>query len=271
MTTPPAHLPADTLCIILARAGSKGVPGKNTAPLAGRPCIAWTIDFALRSTSISNPANILLSTDDPHAARLGTDMGCTLIARPSHLASDTATIDDAARHAVAAHETHIRHMWPGPIVILYANVPIRPADLLDRAIHTLTTTNCHSVQSFSHVGKHHPWWTVRIDEHSRLAPWEGDTLFHNTYRRQLLPPAYIPDGGILALTRSSLFHQIPNIPPGPHAFLGTDRRAITTNEGDVIDIDTPLDLAVADALLRQRAAAPSCAHHREQPREKDAA
>ncbi|MBU6411892.1 MAG: acylneuraminate cytidylyltransferase family protein [Planctomycetes bacterium] len=253
MTTPASHLLADTLCIILARRGSKGVPGKNTAPLAGRPCIAWTIDFAQRSTSITNPANILLSTDDPHAARLGTDMGCTLIARPANLASDTATIDDAARHAVSTYEVQLKRQWSGPIVILYANVPIRPADLLDRAVHTLITTRCHSVQSFAHVGKHHPWWTVRIDDQSRLAPWEGDTLFHNTYRRQLLPPAYIPDGGIIALTRAALFQQIPSTPPGPHAFLGTDRRAITTSQGDVIDIDTPLDLAVADALLRQRA------------------
>lgn len=258
MTTPPSHLlPADTLCIILARAGSKGVPGKNIAPLAGRPCIAWTIDFAQRSTSISNPARILLSTDDPHAARIGTDMGCTLIARPANLASDTAAIDDAARHAVTTYEAQIKRQWSGPIVILYANVPIRPADLLDHAVHTLTTTNCHSVQSFARVGKHHPWWTVRIDAHSRLSPWEGDTLFHNTYRRQLLPPAYIPDGGIMALTRAALFHQIADVPPGPHAFLGADRRAITTNESDVIDIDTPLDLAVADAILRQRASASS--------------
>lgn len=255
------------LCIILARRGSKGVPGKNIAPLAGRPCIAWTIDFAQRSTSISTPAHILISTDDADAARIGTDMGCTLIARPPHLATDTATIDDSARHALSTYESLLHQPWPGPIVLLYANVPIRPADLLDRAVHTLTTTRCHSVQSFSHVGKHHPWWTVRIDDHSRLTPWEGDTLFHNTYRRQLLPPAYIPDGGIIALTRAALFHQVPNVHPGPHAFLGTDRRAITTNEGDVIDIDTPLDLAVADALLRQPASAPSAAHNRD----KDAA
>ncbi len=258
MTTPPK-----TLCIILARQGSKGVPGKNIAPIAGRPCIAYTIDFAQRSRSISHPSHILLSTDDPHAARIGTDMGCTLIARPSDLASDTATIDSAARHALTTYESQARTTWSGPIVILYANVPIRPADLLDRALLTLTSTHCHSVQSFAKVGKHHPWWTARIDDQSRLSPWEGDSLFHNTYRRQLLPPAYIPDGGIIALTRAALLEHIPGTPPGPHAFLGTDRRAVITNEGDVIDIDTPLDLAVADALLRQRALASTAAPTRE--------
>lgn len=257
---------SNTLCIILARAGSKGVPGKNIAPLAGRPCIAWTIDFARAAQSL-HPSHLLLSTDDPHAARIGTDMGCTLIARPSDLASDTATIDSAARHALSTHEAQLGHAWRGPIVILYANVPVRPADLLDRAVHTLITTRCHSVQSFARVGKHHPWWTVRIDDQSRLSPWEGEQLFHGVFRRQLLPPAYIPDGGIIALTREALLQTIPNIPPGPHAFLGTDRRAVHTSEGDVIDIDTPLDLAVADAILRQRTAAPSAA----QNRDKDAA
>ena len=50
------------LTLILARAGSKGVPGKNRALVAGRPCIAWTIDAALASTRTTH---IAVSTDDP--------------------------------------------------------------------------------------------------------------------------------------------------------------------------------------------------------------
>ena len=38
------------IALILARAGSKGVPGKNAALIAGRPCIAWTIDAATKAT-----------------------------------------------------------------------------------------------------------------------------------------------------------------------------------------------------------------------------
>ena len=52
-----------------------------------------------------------------------------------------------------------------------------------------------------------------------------------------------------AVTRASLF----DVRDGePHAFFGRDRRGIETNEGDVIDVDSALDLAVAEAILRHR-------------------
>ena len=87
-----------------------------------------------------------------------------------------------------------------------------------------------------------------------MAPWEGDTLNGGVFRRQDLPPAYLPDGGALAVTRRALFLEIPSVPPGPHAFFGLDRRAVINPEGAVVDIDSPIDLIVADALLRGRSA-----------------
>src|SRR5690606_32734538 len=100
---------------------------------------------------------ILVSTDGAaiaEAARsAGGEPAPEVIMRPAELASDTATVDAAARHAVestgAANEI---------IVILYANVPVRPADLIDGAVETLIETGADSVQSYSDVGKHHPWW-----------------------------------------------------------------------------------------------------------------
>ena len=40
------------LAVIPARGGSKGLPGKNILPLAGRPLIAWSIDAARDSRLI---------------------------------------------------------------------------------------------------------------------------------------------------------------------------------------------------------------------------
>jgi CMP-N,N'-diacetyllegionaminic acid synthase len=234
------------LALILARAGSKGVPGKNTARVAGRPCTAWTLDHALDAALITRVA---VSTDDAAIQQLAFERGVDVVARPAHLASDAATVDDAARHAVDALS------WSdGPVVILYANVPVRPAGLIDRALKTLADTGADSVQSYCAVGKHHPWWTARIGDDARVSPWEGDVLNHNVFRRQDLPEAYIPDGGVLAVTRAALLREIPGVPDGPHAFFGRDRRAVTTLPGEVVDIDAPIDLIVADALLRGDAA-----------------
>ena len=288
---------APALAIILARRGSKGVPGKNTAMVGGRPCIAWTIDAAIQARGVGLVA---VSTDDPDAKSIARSFGAgvMVIDRPRSLAGDRATVDAAARHAVE----WVERAWcapvpvgrtscppglvgrtscppglvgrtscpPGlvgrtscppcaPIVILYANVPVRPVvkgvGLIDRALDTLARTGADSVQSYAPVGKHHPWWTARVDATTgRVKPWQGRVLNHGVFRRQELPPAFVPDGGVIALTRAALFGEL-GVAPGPHAFFGRDRRGIVNAEGAVVDIDSPIDLMVADAVLR-RAAGP---------------
>lgn len=236
--------------IILARAGSKGVPGKNAALVGGRPCIAWTIDAARAAVSVGK---VVVSTDGAALGAIAREHGCEVIERPPDLAGDTARVDAAARHAAErCCPDDDRH----PIVVLYANVPVRPAGLIDRAVRLLVQSGCDSVQSYQPVGKHHPWWTARLDDHGTVRPWEGDVLNHGVFRRQDLPPAVIPDGGVIALTRRALFERVPGATPGPHAFFGVDRRGVENAAGSVVDIDSPLDLVVADAVLRQRAAAP---------------
>ncbi len=247
------------VAIVLARAGSKGLPNKNALPVAGRPCIAWTIGHARSSACIAVTA---VSTDGEELAAIAREEGASVIDRPATLAGDEATVDAAARHAVEVLEAGGarglgRRVPVGdddPVVILYGNVPVRPAGLIDRAVEMLQRTGCDSVQSYAPVGKYHPWWTARLDAATGcVRAWEGEVLNHGTFRRQDLPPAYIPDGGIIVVTRRALFNQVPGADPGPHQFFGVDRRGVLNREGAVVDIDTRTDLLVADAVLREHA------------------
>jgi N-acylneuraminate cytidylyltransferase len=237
------------LALILARGGSKGVPRKNAAVIAGKPCVMWTVGAAKDAEAVGR---VVLSTDDSELARLARDAGVEVVERPAALASDTARVDDAARHAVERLDAS-GGLWTDPalpIVILYGNVPVRPAGLIDRAVGLMLKTGCDSVQSYSPVGKHHPWWTARVNGATgQVAPWEGDRLNHGVYRRQDLPAAFIPDGGVLVVSRRALFLRVPGAAPGPHAFFGQDRRGVTNPEGSVVDIDSPIDLIVAEAVL----------------------
>lgn len=225
------------LAVILARAGSTGLPGKNALPCAGRAMLDWTIDHALGSTRIDR---IVLSTDGEQLAESGRARGIEVALRPSELASDNATIDSAARHAVQVSETQHDQTFD-TVVILYGNVPVRPTDLSDRAIAKLAETGADSVQSVSPVEKNHPYWMKRV-EGDRLLMYEDNAI----YRRQELPPVYMLDGGIIATTRATLFNVIEG---QPHAFLGNDRRAIVTGPGQVVDVDSRIDLLVAEAIL----------------------
>lgn len=239
------------IAIILGRGGSKGLPRKNVAEVAGRPCIAWTLDAARSSRHVDM---IAVSSDDAEILALGKACGAVPIDRPATLASDTARVDDAARHALDEIERRglAKVDSRTPVVILYANVPVRPDGLVDRAIELLNTTGADSVQSYAPVGKHHPWWTARVGETGDVKPWEGDVLNHGVFRRQDLPPAHVPDGGVLVVTAAALRLEVPGVADGPHAFFGKQRRGVVNAEGAVVDIDGRIDLLVADAILRER-------------------
>lgn len=255
---PPAAVGGRAVALILARAGSKGLPHKNALPVAGRPCIAWTIEHARSAACVAVTA---VSTDGAALAEIARGEGVSTIERPADLAGDSATVDAAARHAVETLEAGRAHGLnrrvpigdTDPVVILYGNVPVRPAGLIDRAVEMLRRSGCDSVQSYAPVGKYHPWWTARLDPATgSVRGWEGDVLNHGVFRRQDLPPAYIPDGGVIAVTRRALFNQIEGATPGPHQFFGVDRRGVLNRDGSVVDIDTRIDLLVADAILREQ-------------------
>jgi CMP-N-acetylneuraminic acid synthetase len=152
-----------------------------------------------------------------------------------------------------------------PIVILYGNVPVRPHDLTDRAVTLLQESRADSVQSYAPVGKYHPWWMARVDaESGAVRPWEGEVLNHGVFRRQDLPAAYVPDGGVIVLTREALMLEIAGVTSGPHAFFGRDdrRRGVINAEGAVVDIDSRVDMMVAEAILMTRHEGTEATRHR---------
>ena len=82
---------------IFARGGSKGLPGKNIKPLAGKPLLQYSVETALASPSIDK---VFVSTDDAEIAKVALASGALLIDRPVDLASDTSPEWLSWRHAI---------------------------------------------------------------------------------------------------------------------------------------------------------------------------
>ncbi|MDX2116279.1 MAG: hypothetical protein SFZ24_11770 [Planctomycetota bacterium] len=244
------------LALTLARSGSRGLPGKNLRMIAGRRCVEWTLRAALAARDAGAVTRVALSADGAELLEAARGLGVETVERPAELAGDTARVDDAARHAVRALEAGGAAVER--IVILYGNVPVRPAGLIERAAALLAESGADSVQSYEPVGKHHPWWTAVVEPGARVRPWEGEVLNHGVFRRQDLPPAHVPDGGVLAVTRRALFLEVPGCGAGPHAFLGRERRGIVNEIGSVVDIDTEIDALVAQAVLSGRGEGAAC-------------
>lgn len=235
----------NALGVILSRAGSKGLPDKCSRRLLGLPVIQYTFDHALASRRLTA---VVLSTDSQPAKALAREAGIEVIDRPPELATDTATVDAAARHAVTQYDK--KHGCVIDIVaLLYGNIPVRADGLIDRAIDRLVETGADSVRSVAPVSKQHPDWLSRLDgdRMSQLRP-------NSIYRRQDLEPFYYHDGAIAVVMRLALFAALDT--PGDHqAFLGGDRRALVQRPEEAVDIDEPLDLLVAEAILRTRSEA----------------
>ena len=88
----------DTLFVIPARGGSKGLPGKNIKELCGKPLIAYSIDVA---RVFVDDTHICISTDSVEIKDVVELYGLAVpFLRPAHLATDTATTNDVLVHAV---------------------------------------------------------------------------------------------------------------------------------------------------------------------------
>ncbi len=229
------------LAVIIARAGSKGLKNKNMRLLEGKPLVAWTIEHALGSVK---PDAVVLTSDGPDILQVGKAYGIHTYDRPQELAGDQVTIDAAVRHGVSAWEKEHPQKKCQYVAILYANVALRPENLTDRALTKLIETEADSVQTVYNVGKMHPLWM------RKLSGVHGDVLTayepNEIFRRQDLPPVYMLNSGVLAVTRESLFDVDP---AHPHQFLGENRKAIVTRPTDVIDIDDELDFMFAQSVL----------------------
>lgn len=230
------------LGVILARAGSKGLPDKCVRPLLGRPVIDFTFDHAIASRTLTA---FVLTTDSRPAKEIAGKRGIEIIDRPAELAVDRATVDAAARHAVEAWERGHQQIVDA-VVLLYGNIPVRADGLIDRAIDLLKHTGADSVRSVAPVTKQHPDWVHRLDG-DRMTQFRPNSI----YRRQDLEPLYYHDGAVAVVTRGALFGALQT-PSDFQSFLGGDRRAIVCDPEDAVDIDGPVDLALAEAILRNR-------------------
>ncbi len=227
------------LGVILARAGSKGLPRKCMRDLLGRPLIAYTFDHARASDMLTD---IVLTTDCREAAQLAIRSGLDVVHRPHGLATDTATVDAATRHAVLDQEARAGVTYD-VVVMLYGNIPVRADGIIDRTSRHLIDTGADSVRTVSPVTKLHPDWLHKLDD-DRMSPYRPNSI----YRRQDLEPLYYHDGSVIAVTRASLF-AAGDAPDDAHAFFGWDRRAVIQQPHDTVDVDEQMDLHVAEAIL----------------------
>jgi N-acylneuraminate cytidylyltransferase len=224
-----------------ARKGSRGVPGKNTRPIAGKPLIDWSLDQLLAHPRVGAT---VVSTDDPALYDHALAKGCLPIGlRPAHLATDTAGKWGVWQHALAAAAP----LSPAPVTAfldLDCTSPLRLPEDIDGALDLFAAGGADMVMSCCEARKNPYFNLVEPDASGALrvskplpggvvARQQAPVVYEHAASTYVVAPGY--------LRRSAGLWEGRVIP-----FLMPPERCL--------DIDTPFDFDLVEWLLTRRTA-----------------
>lgn len=127
--------------LVLARSGSKRLKDKNIEIINGIHLMGYTINEANRSMYLDE---IVLSTDSKLYSKIGLDYGAKVpFLRPSNLAKDTTTSEEAVRHFVSSIDVKPKTL----VVLLQPTQPLRKFEHIDLAIEKLVDNNYSSIMT----------------------------------------------------------------------------------------------------------------------------
>ncbi|MCC6242663.1 MAG: acylneuraminate cytidylyltransferase family protein [Gemmatimonadaceae bacterium] len=169
--------------IVPLRAGSKGLPNKNTRILAGKPLYSHAIEQALRAGA----SKVIVSTDiEEIVENVNLPTGVDVIRRPTWLCEDNIPMAPVISHALSETRT------TGPVVLLQATSPLRDVTDIEAALSLFATVEYDVVMSVTEADRVAlKWGTV---SGTRFQPLSDPS--HCFSNRQSLPAVFRPNGAI---------------------------------------------------------------------------
>jgi CMP-N,N'-diacetyllegionaminic acid synthase len=219
-----------TIGIIPARGGSKGLPGKNIRDLHGKPLIAWTIEAAINSVELDD---FVVTTDSEDILKVAKQFGCkNLILRPPELATDEMTLEPVIEHVISSLEEKYTH-----VLLLQPTSPLRTSNDIDGILKSATNSSDVPIIGVTKSSKS-PYISYTLDDEGLMSP-----LFPGVrrQRRQDMPITYVPNGALYFSRIDTLIEAGTFVTPDVHAYVMSEERSV--------DIDSELDLMLAELLL----------------------
>lgn len=234
----------EVLAVIPARGGSKGILRKNIREFAGYPLITYSIAAGLAGKHVSR---VIVSTDDVEIAEVARAYGAEVpFMRPPALAQDDTLDLPVFKHAL--HWLRVNEAYqPDLVVQLRPTSPLRPRDLVDRAVELmLDHPEADSARGVVAAGQNpHKMW--RINTLGRMVPllrMEGIAEPYNA-PRQKLPPVYWQTGHIDVIR--------PEVMIEKGSMSGDVILPVVITPSFTVDIDTERDWARYEWLVQEEA------------------
>lgn len=225
------------LAIIPARGGSKGIPKKNIAPVAGKPLISYTTELTQNLPWLDAT---VVSTDSEEIAEVATQTpGVEVIWRPEELSGDRIGDHPVLRHALLAQEEETGERYD-VVLMLQPTSPLRTVNDVESCITTLQDGDWDAVWSVSITElTYHPKKQLALSPEGKL----GFVIpgSHEIVARQELEPVFHRNGVCYAFTRDFLVNS-------DSTYSEAQTSAVVT-PGAHISIDTPEDLAAVEKII----------------------
>jgi CMP-N-acetylneuraminic acid synthetase len=225
------------LGIIPARGGSKGIPRKNLAPVAGRPLLYYSIRAAQESKRLTRS---IVSTDDAEIRDVALSLGAEVpFLRPADLATDSAPSLAVVRHALDFMETAEGRIYDFAC-LLQPTCPLRTAADIDHAIDRLEQSDADALVSLTLVEEPHPHKMMLVNQ-DVITPLFPDH-WRESLRRQELPPVYYLNGAIYCARRYVVSEE--------NSLWGKKTLAYVMPAERSVNIDSALDIRLAESIIR---------------------
>jgi len=234
------------LAVIIARKGSKGVPGKNLKLLAGKPLIYYMISTAKEAAIIRN-MDIVLSTDSEKIREFGIKAGISApFLRPQELAEDNVPSWPVVKHAVIQMEL-TKNIKYDIIVYLQPTCPLCKSGTILECISSIEDS-AEFVSAVAVTGvSTHPFRMKRLMSNGYLINLI-DQGFEDMRPRQVLPAVYQRAGSVYASLRKVVMED--------GTLVGEPCKGVIVPKDEAIDIDTELDFLVAEQAMLERESRP---------------
>ena len=143
-----------TLCVIIARGGSKGIPFKNMQLVNGNPLVSYMVSSCLDAIRLIG-ADMIFSTDNETIRNTVVALGAWApFLRPPELAADTVQSLPVVQHAVLEAE-RLKGKTYDNIVYLQPTAPLcRSSDIIKSIQLLYDSCNISSVVAVSEVATH---------------------------------------------------------------------------------------------------------------------
>tara|TARA_B100000029_G_scaffold514915_1_gene619602 strand:+ start:5785 stop:6474 length:690 start_codon:yes stop_codon:yes gene_type:complete len=223
------------ICIIPARAGSKGVKGKNIRNLNGKPLISYAINSAKKSKLFSH---VFVSTEDEKISNIAKKYGAEIpFLRPKKLANDNSDIVDTLFYTIKKLELNYNF---DSVMLRDCTCPFIDDKDMKKIINSFKKNDCDSVYSgvLAHPNPYFGMGELNSKKYL-FTPKKSKKII---YRRQDAPKVYNLDG--LVIFNSKNFLRTKKLLTNKSLVV-----EITKEHGHMIDFE--FDFTVAELLMKK--------------------